>query len=662
MPLLKLIQLPVPPPAAYAATGNVPLAAGYLAVAAQKKGLIEEGLKIEIVMPQLTDILGDALLIDLLAKDEPDYIGFSLYLWNTERSLYLMKAIKQRLPKALILIGGPEVNPDNIFMIENAEFDIAVTGEAEAVFAELMYRLLHNQSIDDLPAIAQKKNKQWIPFNPQGAIDFPLSDYPSPYLSDLIPVSPQRSTYIESVRGCRSKCTYCFYPRSSNVLRMLDVEATIDLIVALKAKGAREIVFLDPTLNHRTEFVKLLDRIAQINEDHSLTFFGEIRAEGMTEEIAKKLKLAGFDKLEIGLQSINQETLAKVKRFGKAEKVAEVAQILKEQGIDLLVDLIVGLPNDTPDDVRNGIKFLKDNDLGEFAQVFALSLLPGTEMRNTADQFAIEFEPAPPYRLIQTDRIRRDDIKELLDEAEELLDRRLDEYPRPHLVDDEPLFATFRHMLDHNSSGYIDHLAELLPMIPDRFEIDLDQDTPDLSALYYPSTRHTAIWVHVAKLENHLGDIQTIFQTRLKIDPYATVDLLLVPKQDFDLGCIDFLEYMLEQAPPSYLSRAQAHRGINMQRRLHFVLQASNQGQKLSKKFKKKLIEHASVYEEQSAEQALDFADQIGFDRPAALICDSMISAQIWQALIDQVDPESIAFKARDLERRWCSQVLSYGV
>ncbi len=662
MPLLKLIQLPVPPPAAYAATGNVPLAAGYLAVAAQKRGLTEEGLKIEIVMPQLTDVYGDALLIDLLAKDQPDYIGFSLYLWNTERSLYLMKSIKQRLPQTLILLGGPEVNPDNTFMIENADFDIAVTGEAEAVFAELMYRLLHQQSIDDLPAIAQKKNKQWIPFNPQGAIDFPLSDYPSPYLSDLIPVSPTRSTYIESVRGCRSKCTYCFYPRSSNVLRMLDVEATIDLILALKAKGAREIVFLDPTLNHRTEFIKLLDRIAEINEDHALTFFGEIRAEGMTEEIAKKLKLAGFDKLEIGLQSINQETLAKVKRFGKAEKVAEVAKILKAQEIDLLVDLIVGLPNDTPEDVKKGIQFLKDNDLGEFAQVFALSLLPGTEMRNTAQAFGIEFEQAPPYRLIKTDRINRDDIKNLLDEAEDLLDRKLDEYPRPHLVDDEPLFSTFRQILNLHPNDYIENLADIQALIPDRFEINLDQEIPDLSTLYYPSTRHTAIWVYVSELEKHLGDLQIIFQTRLKIDPYATVDFVVVPKQDFDLACIDFLEYMLEQAPPSYLSRSQAHRNINMQRRLHFVVQSSQYNQKLSKKFIKKLINRTSVYEEQSAQQALKFAEQIGFDRPAALINDLSIPEPIWQALIDQVDPESIAFKVRALEKRWCSEVLSYGV
>ncbi len=74
------------------------------------------------------------------------------------------------------------------------------------------------------------------------------------------------------------------------------------------------------------------------------------------------------------------------------------------------------------------------------------------------------------------------------------------------------------------------------------------------------------------------------------------------------------------------------------------------------------MINRTSVYEEQSAQQALKFAEQIGFDRPAALINDLSIPEPIWQALIDQVDPESIAFKVRALEKRWCSEVLSYGV
>ena len=61
MQRLRLVQLPVPPPAALASTGNVPLAAGSLAVSARVHGLASR-LQVDVVPPPTTDALGDALL------------------------------------------------------------------------------------------------------------------------------------------------------------------------------------------------------------------------------------------------------------------------------------------------------------------------------------------------------------------------------------------------------------------------------------------------------------------------------------------------------------------------------------------------------------------------------------------------------------------------
>ncbi len=82
----RLAQPPAPPPAALAATGNVPLAAGCLGVSARVHGLTSR-LELDVVPPSKTDVLGDALLAEMVSRDEPEFLGLSLYLWNCERSL-----------------------------------------------------------------------------------------------------------------------------------------------------------------------------------------------------------------------------------------------------------------------------------------------------------------------------------------------------------------------------------------------------------------------------------------------------------------------------------------------------------------------------------------------------------------------------------------------
>jgi radical SAM superfamily enzyme YgiQ (UPF0313 family) len=434
---LRLVQLPVPQPAAYAATGNVPLAAGCLGVSARVHGL-GDALALDVLPPEATDALGDTSLADRIARDEPEFFGLSLYLWNVERSLHLAREVKRRSPGTTILVGGPEVSPDNPFVLGQGGFDVAVTGEAEQMFGPLMRRLLDGgpTATAGLPGVAvrDRDGGELGPFAPQGAAGFALTEFPSPYLEGLLPVAPERSTYAETVRGCKSHCTFCFYPRSSNVLRSLDVAASARLVSGLKDRGAREVVFLDPTFNHRPGFEPLLDALARVNADRALSFFAEVRAEGLTPGHAAMLARAGFTKLEIGLQSVNPETLKRVRRGGSPARVAAAARMLHAVGISLLVDLIIGLPGDTPDDVARGVDFLLEHGLGDEAQVFPLSLLPGTAMRADAERDGVTFDPAPPYRLRRTAAMTEDAWRDALFAAEERLGRRLDELPRPHLV------------------------------------------------------------------------------------------------------------------------------------------------------------------------------------------------------------------------------------
>jgi hypothetical protein len=454
-----------------------------------------------------------------------------------------------------------------------------------------------------------------------------MTAYPSPYLDALVPVEPARSTYIETVRGCRSHCTYCFYPRSSNVLRVLDVERSAALVRALRERGAREIVFLDPTFNHRPDFEQLLDALALANPDRSASCFAEVRAEGLTPTHARKLARAGFTKLEMGLQSVNRETLKRVKRGGSPEKVAAAAKLLRDEGIDLLVDLIIGLPGDTPDDVARGIDFLLEHQLHEHAQVFVLSLLPGTAMRVSAEADGVAYDPAPPYRVKRTASFDTDALRSALFDAEDRLGRRLDELPRPHLIGEpgDPI---------------------------DLVQIDLERDLPSAVA----GAQHVALWLHGGDLFARRERALQALDARLKLDPFATLDVVLCPTQPFPLDLIDLLRARLDAATPSYASRVLALRGEDLQRRIAVVLPRE---QHYPASWLEAVRELVPVFRDQTAREAAAHAGELGGARPNARIVDAP-DPRDWAELMEQADPAAVSFAQRAYEAAWTRQSLRY--
>jgi len=92
-----LVQLPIPPLGPGAIRGNVPLAAAYLKLYAQKKGL-DPFYEIGILPGSVANTLGDQALVETIARSRPWMVGFTCYVWNIERTLWVARELKRRLP------------------------------------------------------------------------------------------------------------------------------------------------------------------------------------------------------------------------------------------------------------------------------------------------------------------------------------------------------------------------------------------------------------------------------------------------------------------------------------------------------------------------------------------------------------------------------------
>ena len=104
-----------------------------------------------------------------------------------------------------------------------------------------------------------------------------------------------------------------------------------------------------------------------------------------------------------------------------------------DAGIDVRVDLILGLPGDTVDSVRRGIDYLHGSGLYSAVQVFNLSILPGTAFREEADTLGLKYQSRPPYYVLQTPTLSLEDVYALMDEAQEAFGLEYDPVPPPQL-------------------------------------------------------------------------------------------------------------------------------------------------------------------------------------------------------------------------------------
>jgi radical SAM superfamily enzyme YgiQ (UPF0313 family) len=508
-PTVLLVQLPIPPLGPAPIRGNVPLAAAYLKLFAERKGL-GAFYDIDILPTEQANSLGDQALVAAIADRRPWLIGFTCYLWNIERVLWIARQLKQRRPETRIVLGGPEITADNAWVLETTDYDFAVIGEGEQTFAQLLLGLLD----DDVPPVpipglfvpAPATGPRYHPSRqPERRSPLPdLNSLSSPYLAGILDAADEEMLLLETSRGCRFRCRFCYYWKSYDAVYHLSYENIRASLRHATERGAREVFLLDPTLNQRKDFADLLCLLGECNPDHRFTYFAELRGEGVTEETARLLGAANFTEVEVGLQSVEPDAMTLMDRKNNLRAFERGVRAMMGQGIRVKVDLIVGLPGDTVASVRKGLRYLHDNGLCSDLQVFNLAVLPGTAFREQAAELGLVYQPRPPYYVLKTSRLDRTDLFGLMQEAQDLFDIEFDAQPPP--------------VLDFGP----DAGARL-------WQVALDRAARPAPPPAERQAQALTLWLRSARFGQHGREAAALVCERLREAPFTTLQVVLEP-------------------------------------------------------------------------------------------------------------------------------------
>lgn len=555
-----LAQLPIPPLGSEPIRGNVPIAAGYLKLWAERRGL-GAFYDIHIFPPKVANLLCDRDMVAALAEREPWMVGFTCYLWNIERTLWVAHKLKCLRPQVRIVLGGPEITADNSWVLDSPVYDFAVIGEGEQTFAQLLLGLAENETVPPVPIAGL-----YVP--PPGGPRFDMARRPafrtpmpdlnalgSPYRAGILDVADEEMLLLETTRGCRFKCKFCYYPKAYDQLYYLTDDAVLAELRHATERGAKEVVLLDPTLNQRKDFADFLRLLSKGNPGQHFSYFGELRAEGITAETAALLRQANFTEVEVGLQSIEPDAMAQMDRKNNLRAFERGVRAMMNEGIKVKVDLIVGLPGDTAESVRRGIHFLRDGGLYSDVQVFHLAILPGTAFREEAGSLGLKFQARPPYYVLRTPTLNANEIADLICEAEEVFEVEFDAPLPPALT-----------VADADDVRRV-------------WQVDLDAGDADTGPTG-PLAQAFTLWLQAEDFSKRRSLTEQLIRRLLKENPFTTLQVVLDPGEQAEAEALarsvgpkivgTLLDACLEH--PTYLDKCHAMQGRAGAKRLVVLL------------------------------------------------------------------------------------------
>jgi radical SAM superfamily enzyme YgiQ (UPF0313 family) len=385
-----------------------PLALLYLKAVLLKDRRLKSKIDVE-VKEFLPPLHSDDHILQEIQRYKPDIIGFSCYIWNTEKILLISKKIKKNRKDIKIVLGGSQVSPIAESILEkNPHIDVVVRGEGEITFLELVRAFSSpEKGIAGVQGITYR-NKNRIVNNPDRKIIPDLDAIPSFYLFDSADLE-NREVCLETQRGCAFKCHFCYYHKNFDTVRSFSMKRVKKDLVFLLKKKLKAIYLMDPVFNMDVDRAKEISRFIVRHNKRNIMFHTEIRAELVDEELADLFRRANITNLEVGLQSSDSNVLRCINRKWDEKKFINGINLCNKYKLGADVQLILGLPGDTVRSFRNSLEFILS--LGpKKITVFNLQVLPGTRIWDDAVRMGIVFEKEPPYQILQTRDISFDEM------------------------------------------------------------------------------------------------------------------------------------------------------------------------------------------------------------------------------------------------------------
>jgi radical SAM superfamily enzyme YgiQ (UPF0313 family) len=308
---------------------------------------------------------------DAVRALDADLFGMSCWTANRRGVDLVSRCIRRFHPRSHVVVGGPHATPLAREVLEHyTAVDTVAVGESEETFMELVERLAGGAPTQGI-AGTWYRDAGLIKEGPSRKSIDDLDRLASPH--DYFPTH-----ILMTSRGCPWQCTFCGAEttwgrgfRGRSVPRVLD-----DLEHALDKLPVKMLQIKDDTFTANKR--RALEIASGIRERGlNFTWSCDTRVDVLTDELLRAMRLAGCQRLSLGVESGSPSVLSKINKKITVDQILRSTALAKSYGIQVRYYMMLGNRGETLETFHESLAFLQRAKPHQY--IFScLSIYPGT--------------------------------------------------------------------------------------------------------------------------------------------------------------------------------------------------------------------------------------------------------------------------------------------
>lgn len=300
---------------------------------------------------------------EMILRDAPTVVGFSIPVVTVKASLILAQAIKMFDSNIVTVFGGPECMYSWPDLIKEDVVDFVILGEGEQPFVDLLQVLdrggkqVHNPAVvtkdtcDQPHSVAINNDLDQLPYPDFSKMEF--ERYADHGVVD-IPI-------FGSV-GCVRNCTFCSRHFLNGKYRYKSSHKIVsELERAVELYGTKSFFFVDSLINGRIDQLSEWTSLVVDKQMGIRWHSNAILSPDTTKDVLRTMRQSGCIRLWYGLESGSPLILKDMKKLVDIPIIERVIRDTHDVGIIATCFVMVGYPTETEADFQATLDFLKRN-------------------------------------------------------------------------------------------------------------------------------------------------------------------------------------------------------------------------------------------------------------------------------------------------------------